>query len=155
VQVAARAKRHAWYTPGLTVPPGVPGLRRPRHIRDSGLIGTIMVANVFMIIIPNQRRVVADLIAGRTPDPRLGAAGKQRSVHNNYLTLPVVFVMISNHYPLAFATRFNWLILALVMIMGALIRHFYNSRHKGLPSPWWTWGVTICGRIAAFGFQLR
>ena len=121
---------------------------RGAYMQMGALIGTIMVANVFMIIIPNQRRVVADLIAGRTPDPRLGAAGKQRSVHNNYLTLPVVFVMISNHYPLAFATRFNWLILALVMIMGALIRHFYNSRHKGLPSPWWTWGVSAACGIA-------
>ena len=121
---------------------------RGAYMQMGALIGTIMVANVFMIIIPNQRRVVADLIAGRTPDPRLGAAGKQRSVHNNYLTLPVVFVMISNHYPLAFATRFNWLILALVMIIGALIRHFYNSRHKGLPSPWWTWGVSAACGIA-------
>jgi uncharacterized membrane protein len=121
---------------------------RGAYMQMGALIGTIMVANVFMIIIPNQRRVVADLIAGRTPDPRLGAAGKQRSVHNNYLTLPVVFVMISNHYPLAFATRFNWLILALVMIMGALIRHFYNSRHRGLPSPWWTWGVSAACGIA-------
>ena len=119
---------------------------RGAYMQMGALIGTIMVANVAMIIIPNQRRVVADLIAGKSPDPRLGAIGKQRSLHNNYLTLPVIFVMISNHYPLAYATRFNWLILALVMIMGATIRHFYNTRHKGLPSPWWTWGVTAaCG----------
>jgi len=121
---------------------------RGAYTQMGALIGTIMVANVFVIIIPNQRRVVADLIAGRVPDPALGAAGKQRSLHNNYLTLPVVFVMISNHYPLSFATRFNWLILALVMIMGAVIRHFYNSRHKGLPSPWWTWVVTALCTIA-------
>jgi len=121
---------------------------RGAYTQMGALIGTIMVANVFLIIIPNQRRVVADLIAGRAPDPALGAAGKQRSLHNNYLTLPVVFVMISNHYPLSFATRFNWLILALVMIMGAVIRHFYNSRHKGLPSPWWTWAVTGLCTIA-------
>ncbi len=119
---------------------------RGAYMQMGALIGTIMVANVAMVIIPNQRRVVADLIAGKSPDPRLGAIGKQRSLHNNYLTLPVVFVMISNHYPLSFASRFNWLILALVMIIGAVIRHFYNSRHKGLPSPWWTWGVSaVCG----------
>jgi uncharacterized membrane protein len=119
---------------------------RGAYMQMGAIIGTIMVANVFVIIIPNQRKVVADLIAGRTPDPKLGAVGKQRSLHNNYLTLPVVFVMISNHYPLAFATRFSWAILALVMIVGAAIRHFYNSRHKGLPSPWWTWVLAaLCG----------
>ena len=78
---------------------------------------------------------------------QLGAAGKQRSLHNNYLTLPVIFVMIGNHYPLAFATRFNWGSSALVMVMGVLIRHFYNTRHKGLPSPWWTWAVAAAGMV--------
>jgi uncharacterized membrane protein len=110
------------------------------------IMGTIMAANVFMVIIPNQRKVVAALKAGETPDPTLGAKGKQRSLHNNYLTLPVVFVMIGNHYPLAFATRFSWLIVALVILMGVSIRHFYNTRHRGLPSPWWSWGVAaLCG----------
>ena len=99
------------------------------------LIGTMMVANVFMVIIPNQKKVVADLIAGRAPDPKLGQQAKQRSMHNNYLTLPVLFVMISNHYPLAFASRFNWLILALVLVVGAIIRHFYNERHAGPAEP--------------------
>ncbi|WP_020181350.1 urate hydroxylase PuuD [Methylopila sp. M107] len=110
------------------------------------IMGTIMAANVFFVIIPNQRKVVASLKAGEAPDPTLGQKGKQRSLHNNYLTLPVVFVMIGNHYPLAFATRFSWLILALVIVMGVSIRHFYNTRHRGLPSPWWTWGITAaCG----------
>ena len=110
------------------------------------IIGTIMAANVLMAIIPGQRRVVADLLAGRTPDPEYGRRGKQRSLHNNYLTLPVVFVMIANHYPLVFASRWSWLILALVIVIGAAIRHFYNQRHRGLPSPWWTWGVAaLCG----------
>ena len=88
---------------------------------------------------------MADLIAGRQPDPKLGAVAKQRSLHNNYLTLPVIFVMIANHYPLAFATRWNWLIFGIVLVIGAVIRHFYNSRHKGLPSPWWTWAVAAAG----------
>ncbi|MDR4306048.1 urate hydroxylase PuuD [Chelatococcus sambhunathii] len=112
------------------------------------VMGTVMAANVFMVIIPNQRKVVAALKAGETPDPALGQKGKQRSLHNNYLTLPVVFVMIGNHYPLAFATRFSWAILALVIVMGVSIRHFYNTRHRGLPSPWWTWGVTAACAVA-------
>ena len=111
------------------------------------VIGTIMAANVLLVIIPNQKVVVADLIAGRTPDPKLGNVAKQRSMHNNYLTLPVLFVMISNHYPLAFASRFNWLILALVLVVGAVIRHFYNERHAGRPNPWWTWAVAFVGML--------
>ena len=112
------------------------------------LIGTIMVANVFIIVIPNQNKTVAALLAGKAPDPRWGEEAKQRSVHNNYLTLPVVFLMISNHYPLMFATRFNWLIVAIVLAVGPVIRHFFNSRHEGKGSPWWTWGVAAAGMIA-------
>jgi uncharacterized membrane protein len=112
------------------------------------LIGTIMVANVFVIIIPNQRKVVADLIAGREPAAILGEQGKQRSVHNNYLTLPVVFLMISSHYPLLYATRYNWLIVAIVLLIGPVIRHFYNSRHEGKGNPWWTWAVAAAGMVA-------
>ena len=108
---------------------------RGAFMQMGALIGTIMAANVLMVIIPGQRKVVADLIAGRAPDPIHGVRGKQRSTHNNYLTLPVIFVMISNHYPLAYATRWSWVILALVIIMGAVIRHFYNTRHQRLPSP--------------------
>jgi len=112
------------------------------------LIGTIMVANVFIIVIPNQKKTVAALLAGKSPDARWGEEAKQRSVHNNYLTLPVVFLMISNHYPLMFATRFNWLIVAIVLAVGPVIRHFFNSRHEGKGSPWWTWGVAAAGMIA-------
>ncbi|RMD94625.1 MAG: cysteine desulfurase [Alphaproteobacteria bacterium] len=103
---------------------------------------TIMTANVFFIIIPNQRVVVADLRAGRTPDPKYGRIAKLRSTHNNYLTLPVIFLMLSNHYPLAFATRWNWLIAALVFLMGVSIRHFFNTRHARAGNPWWAWGAT-------------
>jgi uncharacterized membrane protein len=112
------------------------------------LIGTIMVANVFVMVIPNQKKTVAAMLKGEEPDPRWGALGKQRSVHNNYLTLPVVFLMLSNHYPLFFATRFNWLIVAIVLLIGPVIRHFFNSRHEGKGSPWWTWGVAAAGMIA-------
>jgi uncharacterized membrane protein len=112
------------------------------------LIGTIMVANVFAIIIPYQKKSVAAMLAGKEPDPAWGALGKQRSVHNNYLTLPVIFLMLSNHYPLFFATRFNWLIVAIVLAIGPVIRHFFNSRHEGKGSPWWTWGVAAAGMAA-------
>ncbi len=112
------------------------------------IVGSMMVGNVFIIIIPNQRKVVADLIAGKDPDPSLGMAAKQRSLHNNYLTLPVVFVMIAGHYPLVFASAYGWLIFAVVLVMGAFIRHFFNEKHKGNPAPWWTWGVATACMIA-------
>ncbi|WP_112873107.1 urate hydroxylase PuuD [Paracoccus endophyticus] len=119
---------------------------------------TIMTANVFFIIMPNQRIVVADLKAGRAPDPKYGKIAKLRSTHNNYLTLPVVFLMLSNHYPLVFATRWNWLIAGLVFLMGVTIRHFFNTKHSRKPWPWWTWGATAalfaaCVWLSAAGTQ--
>ncbi|MGB7432620.1 MAG: urate hydroxylase PuuD [Ahrensia sp.] len=103
---------------------------------------TIMTANVFFIIMPNQRIVVADLKAGRVPDAKYGKIAKLRSTHNNYLTLPVVFLMLSNHYPLAFASEYNWIIASLVFLMGVTIRHWFNTRHAKKGSPTWTWAVT-------------
>ncbi|MDG1861984.1 MAG: urate hydroxylase PuuD [Yoonia sp.] len=103
---------------------------------------TVMTANVFFIIMPNQRIVVKDLQEGRTPDPKYGKIAKLRSTHNNYLTLPVIFLMLSNHYPLAFATEYNWLIAALVFLMGVTIRHYFNTLHSTGKSVHWTWGVT-------------
>ena len=103
---------------------------------------SVMSGNVFFIIMPNQRIVVADLIAGRTPDAKYGKIAKQRSTHNNYLTLPVVFLMLSNHYPLIFATEYNWVIAALVFLMGVTVRHWFNTRHARKGSPHWTWFVT-------------
>ena len=116
---------------------------RGTFIEMGALIGTIMVANVFAVIIPNQKKMIASLLAGETPDPRLGAQGKQRSVHNNYLTLPVVFLMIGNHYPLMFGTAFNAVIFAIVLLVGFLIRYFYIFRHAGKPNPWWVWGAVV------------
>ena len=118
---------------------------RGAMLQVGALIGTMMAANVAMIIIPNQKKVVADLLAGKEPDPALGKEAKQRSLHNNYLTLPVLFLMISNHYPLAFGTGHVPAIVALVLVVGATIRHFFNSRHAGKPTPWWTWGVAVAG----------
>ncbi len=105
------------------------------------ITATIMSCNVFMVIIPNQKIVVADLIAGRKPDPKYGKIAKTRSLHNNYLTLPVLFLMLSNHYPLAFGTEFNWVIASLVFIIGVLIRHYFNSVHARKGTPHWTWLV--------------
>jgi uncharacterized membrane protein len=103
---------------------------------------SIMSGNVFFIIMPNQRIVVADLKAGRKPDPKYGKIAKQRSTHNNYLTLPVIFLMLSNHYPLVFATEYNWIIASLVFLMGVTIRHWFNTKHARGGNPHWTWGVT-------------
>ncbi len=99
------------------------------------IIGTVMVANVFLIIIPNQRKVVAQVLAGETPDPGLGKQAKQRSVHNNYMTLPVLFIMISNHYPMIFAAPLNWLWLAGLGIAGWTIRHYFNLKNTGRNEP--------------------
>lgn len=104
---------------------------------------TIMTANVFLIIMPNQRIVVADLKAGRKPDPKYGKIAKLRSTHNNYLTLPVIFLMLSNHYPLAFGTQYAWIIAALVFLLGVTIRHYFNSMHARTGKPTWTWAVTV------------
>jgi uncharacterized membrane protein len=109
---------------------------RGAYIQIGAMVGTIMVANVAMVIIPGQRRTVAALLEGREPDPRHGRAGKQRSVHNNYLTLPVVFVMISGHYPMTYGHPQAWLILAAVFVVGALVRHFFNLRKRGR-NLWW------------------
>ncbi|MGB7287278.1 MAG: urate hydroxylase PuuD [Salaquimonas sp.] len=103
---------------------------------------TIMTANVFFIIMPNQRIVVKDLKEGRTPDPKYGKIAKLRSTHNNYLTLPVIFLMLSNHYPLSFATEYNWIIAALVFLMGVTIRHYFNTMHATGKGPHWTWLAT-------------
>ena len=104
---------------------------------------TIMTANVFFIIMPNQRIVVKDLQEGRTPDPKYGKIAKLRSTHNNYLTLPVIFLMLSNHYPLAFATEYNWIIASLIFLTGVTIRHYFNTMHATGKGPNWTWGVTV------------
>ncbi|UVK43206.1 urate hydroxylase PuuD [Mesorhizobium sp. AR07] len=112
---------------------------RAAFLHLGAITATIMSANVFMVIIPNQKIVVADLIAGRKPDPKYGKIAKQRSLHNNYLTLPVLFLMLSNHYPLAFGTQFNWVIASLVFFIGVLIRHYFNSVHARKGNPHWTW----------------
>jgi len=102
---------------------------RAAYIHVGAMIGTIMVANVLFVIIPGQKRVVAQLRAGKAPDPRPGALGKIRSVHNTYLTLPVLFIMISNHYPMTYAGPYGWLVLAFIALAGVLVRRFYILTH--------------------------
>ncbi len=114
---------------------------RAAYIHVGAIIGTIMVGNVLMLIIPGQRKLVAAMRAGQKPDPIHGIRGKQRSVHNNYFTLPILFIMISNHFGMTYNHRYNWLVLAAIMAAGVLIRHFFNLRHKGRV----VWGYPIAG----------
>jgi uncharacterized membrane protein len=107
------------------------------------MIGTIMVANVLMVIIPGQRKMVDAMQAGKSPDPIHGIRAKQRSVHNNYFTLPVLFIMISNHYAMTYNHAYNWLVLAAMMAAGVLIRHFFNLKHKGKIA----WGYPAAGVV--------
>jgi uncharacterized membrane protein len=104
---------------------------RAAYIHVGAMIGTIMVANVAMVIIPGQRRMVEAMRAGHKPDPVYGLRGKQRSVHNNYFTLPVLFIMISNHFAMTYRHPHAWAVLATIMAAGVFIRHFFNLRHKG------------------------
>jgi uncharacterized membrane protein len=116
--------------------------RRAAFVHLGAITATIMSANVFLVIIPNQKIVVEDLKAGRAPDPKYGKIAKLRSTHNNYLTLPVLFLMLSNHAPLAFATEYNWVIASLVFLMGVTIRHYFNTIHARAGNPTWTWLAT-------------
>ena len=122
---------------------------RGAFVHIGALVGSIMVGNVFFIIIPNQTIVVRDLLAGRTPDPALGAEAKQRSVHNNYLTLPVVFVMLSNHYAFTYGTRWSWAVLAAVFIASFLVRHWFNTKHTGRKPDWWLWPAAAVPMVLA------
>ncbi|MBX2856496.1 MAG: urate hydroxylase PuuD, partial [Rhodobacteraceae bacterium] len=118
---------------------------RGAFIHLGAITATIMTANVAHTIIPNQRRAVEMLKRGETPPAEYGKQAKQRSLHNNYLTLPVIFLMLSNHYPLSFATEYNWVIAILVMVMGGVIRHWFNEHHAGRPAPNWCWAAAaIC-----------
>jgi uncharacterized membrane protein len=104
---------------------------RAMFMQVGAMIGTIMAWNVYFVIIPGQRQLVAAKERGVAPDPIHGLQGKQRSVHNNYFTLPVLFIMISNHYPLTFGHRHAWLVLIAILLLTAFVRHFFNLRHQG------------------------
>ena len=104
---------------------------RAVYIQVGAMLGTMMVGNVFFVIIPAHWELVRAKQAGREPDPRANERGKLRSVHNNYLTLPVVFTMISNHFPSTYGHSYAWLILVVLLVIGAWVRHFFNLRHTG------------------------
>ena len=104
---------------------------RGAFIHVGALVGTIMAANVFAIIIPNQKKMIAQMIAGQTPEARFGIIGKQRSIHNNYLTLPVLLMMVSQHYPFLFSHPQSWLVVALILLSGGLVRHILNRLDAG------------------------
>lgn len=127
---------------------------RAAFLHTGAMIATWMSASVFFIIIPNQKKVVATLLAGGSPDPKLGKEAKLRSTHNNYLTLPVIFLMLSNHYPLAWSSRYAVGIIGLIVIAGAVIRHFFNSQHAGKGSPWWTWGIAAASIVLAIWLSI-
>ena len=127
---------------------------RAAFIHVGAMTATIMAANVAMIIIPNQKIVVADLIAGRRPDPIYGQIAKQRSLHNNYFTLPVIFLFLSNHYPLATSTAYSWAIIAVVLLMGVVIRHYFNTHHRTGRRENWTWGVAAALFVSMIALSL-
>jgi uncharacterized membrane protein len=127
---------------------------RGAFIHTGALMATIMTGNVFLVIIPNQRKVIASLMKGEDPDPRYGKIGKIRSTHNNYLTLPVVFLMISGHYPLVWSGPYAVAVVALILVAGAFVRHFYNLRHLGQGNFWWMWIVAALAVALAIAASL-
>ena len=109
---------------------------RGAYLHVGAVIGTIMVGNVFRIIMPAQRALVAAIAEYRTPDPALPAKGLLRSRHNNYFTLPVLFIMISNHFPSTYGSQYNWVILAGIAVAAVLVRHYFNTRHNSQKYAW-------------------
>lgn len=122
---------------------------RGAFLQIGAMIATLMTCNVLMVIIPNQRVVVADLKAGRVPDPEYGRIAKLRSTHNNYLTLPVIFLMISNHYPMTYSVEWNWAIVAVVLAMGAIVRNWFNRWEAGESGPGVAWQWPAAAAMAA------
>jgi uncharacterized membrane protein len=120
---------------------------RAAYLQVGAMIGTVMVGNVFFVIIPAHWKLVRAKEAGRDPDPRWNARGKTRSVHNNYLTLPVVFAMISNHFPFTYGHANGWIVLVALMAIGALTRHYFNLRLRGL-NVWPILGLVAAGLLA-------
>ncbi|MEN3312031.1 MAG: hypothetical protein V7645_1360 [Actinomycetota bacterium] len=117
---------------------------RAMYLQIGAMIGTMMVGNVFFVIIPAHWELVRAKQAGRDPDPAANARGKLRSVHNNYLTLPVVFTMLSNHFPFTYGHSYSWLILVVLLVIGAWVRHFFNLRQMGRT----VWAIPITAAIA-------
>jgi uncharacterized membrane protein len=126
---------------------------RAEYIQIGAMLGTMMAGNVFFVIIPAHWELVRAKQAGREPNAEGGIGAKQRSVHNNYLTLPVVFTMISNHFPATYGHSYSWLILVALLVIGAWVRHFFNLRHTGRTA-WWI-PVTAAVGIAVIAVAIR
>jgi uncharacterized membrane protein len=126
---------------------------RAEYIQVGAMLGTMMAANVFFVIIPAHWELIRAKEAGREPSAAAGLRAKQRSVHNNYLTLPVVFTMISNHFPITYGHSYSWLILVALLVIGAWVRHFFNLRHTGRTA-WWI-PVTAAAAIAVVAVVIR
>jgi uncharacterized membrane protein len=126
---------------------------RAEYIQIGAMLGTMMAGNVFFVIIPAHWELIRAKKAGREPSAAAGLRAKQRSVHNNYLTLPVVFTMISNHFPITYGHSYSWLILVALLVIGAWVRHFFNLRHTGRTA-WWI-PVTAALAIAAVAVAIR
>ncbi len=109
---------------------------RAAYIHVGASLGTIMALNVFRVIIPSQKNMVNAALSNQKPDMSMANSAKTRSIHNNYMTLPVLFIMISAHYPFTYGHKYNWLILALISVIGALVRHYFNLRNKKQYKPW-------------------
>jgi uncharacterized membrane protein len=117
---------------------------RATYLQIGAMLGTMMVGNVFFVIIPAHWELVRAKQAGREPDPAANRRGKLRSVHNNYLTLPVVFTMLSNHFPFTYGHSYRWLILVVLLVIGAWVRHFFNLRHTGRT----VWAIPVSAALA-------
>jgi uncharacterized membrane protein len=126
---------------------------RAAYLQVGAMLGTIMTANVFFVIIPAHWELVRAKEAGREPDPAANRRGKQRSVHNNYLTLPVLFAMLANHFPFTYGHAHSWAILSCLMVIGAWIRHYFNNRHAGR-TLWWI-PLTAAAGVAAVAVWIR
>lgn len=118
---------------------------RAMFLQIGAMLGTIMAANVLFVIIPSQRELVLAKERGEPPDPIHGQRGKQRSVHNNYFTLPVLLTMIGNHYPMTFGHAHAWAVLVAMLLLAAYVRHFFNLRHKGRT----VWAIPLTAAAAA------
>src|SRR5678815_3724763 len=123
---------------------------RAMYIQIGAMLGTMMAANVLFVIIPSQGKLVEAKARGEPPDPVYGMRGKQRSVHNNYLTLPVLLTMISNHYPMTFAHPHAWLVLACLLLLAAYVRHFFNLRHRGRTA----WSIPLLAATGALALAV-
>jgi uncharacterized membrane protein len=126
---------------------------RAAYLQVGAMLGTIMTANVFFVIIPAHRELVRAMETGRRPDPAANVRGKQRSVHNNYFTLPVLFAMLAGHFPFTYGHAHSWAILVCLMVIGAWVRHYFNRRHAGA-TLWWI-PVTAAAGIAGVAVWIR